>query len=189
MKSEVTIPYSPTEPLDNETQEQVVSAVQEKIVIQPIIQPIQVQGEESLITWASYTPEPSFEEIITPAESWTWQNIAKPIQAKGVKVYNEVVPINEVRPQEYVVMSVDNEIRDIGFADNTNYNEESFIILTIQGHGNTFENWVVEASKFTHEILRGYRERGIVHSISNRKIGFDETTQMLSQTISFWLVY
>lgn len=195
-KDKIILPPLETPPqaaeslIPSETQEQVKDLIAEKIVIQPIVQPIQVQSDEQLKPqFQTFTADPQFEEVATYAETWTWQNIAQPIIARGVKVYNDNIPENEIRPREYVVMSVDDQVQDINFADNRNQNEESLVTLIIQGFGNTFDNWVVEISNFIHELLRGFREQGKVHSIVNRNIGIDETTQTLSRTINFWLVY
>lgn len=179
-----------TPSLSETEQSEIVDAIQEKIIIQPIIQPIQTQTVELLIPqFQTFTADPQFEEIATYAETWNWENVAKPIIAKGVTVYNDNIPANIVRPREYCVFTADDEVRDINFAGNKNFDEESLCTWVIQGNGNTFENWVVEISKFIHELLRGFRKQGKIHSTTNRKVGFDETTNILSRTITFWLYF
>lgn len=184
-------PQVTEQPVLNESQiQEVQQKVVEKLILPEIIQPIVVQSNEQIKPqFQLFTADPQFEEKATYAETWTWQNIALPTIAKGVKFYNDNIPADEVRPREYVVMSVDDEVRDINFANDKNNNEESFCTLIIQGLGYTFNNWVVEISKFVHGLLRDFRKKGDVHSINNRKIGFDETTQILSRTITFWLQY
>lgn len=176
----------PDSPISPETQEQVKDLITEKIVIQPIIQPVQVQGETEPVIFQTYTAEPSLAETITEAEKWAVATIAQPLIAKGVKVYNDNIPKNEVRPREYVVMSVDDEVGDIDFADNKNDRTESLVTFIIQGQGNTFNNWVVEISNLIMDILRQERTKGKVRDITNRNIGLDETTNLLSRVITVW---
>lgn len=192
MKTSIDIKPSETPPdsiISPETQEQVKDLIQEKIVIQPIVQPIQVQGETEPIVFQSYTAEPSLAETITEAEKWAVATVAQPLIAKGVTVYNDNIPAGTIRPREYVVMSVDDEVGDVDFADNKNDRTESLVTFIIQGQGNTFQNWVVEISNLIMDILRQERTKGKVRSITNRNIGIDETTNLLSRVITVFYRY
>lgn len=170
-----------TESQTSEIQHRVV----EKLILPEIIQPYRILDAEQLPPqFQLYTADPQFEEIITPAESWAWNKIALPIIAKGIKVYNDNIPPNTVRPREYVVMSVDDDITDINFSGNKNNKTESLVTFIIQGEGNTFQNWVVEISNSIMDILRKERKNGKVRNISNRNIGLDEITNLLSRVIT-----
>lgn len=190
MKTSVTIKPSTetqTETLSPEVIEQAQQAVKQEVVLQPIVQPIVYQdASEQPIKWQTYTAEPLLAETITEAEKWAVQTIAQPLIAKGVKVYNDTIPPNEVRPREYVVLSVDDEVGDIDFSDNKNERTESLVTFIIQGQGNTFQNWVVEISNLIMDILRQERTKGKIRSVTNRTVGLDETTNLLSRIISVW---
>lgn len=190
MKTSVNISPSTDTPsnsyLTPETQEKIIDVITDKIVVH-----VPVETTETAIPlFQSYTAEPLLQETITPAEAWATATVAQPLIAKGVKVYNDTPPPpSEPRPREYVVMTVDEEVNDINFAGNTNRRKESLISFIIQGQGNTFENWVVEISKLIQDILRQERTKGKVRSITNRDVGFDETSRLLSRIITVWYQY
>jgi hypothetical protein len=178
------------QPDTSELQNQVAEQIQEQVVLPPIVQPIVYNEVAQVpIQWATSNNEPAFIEQPTPAEKWVIQNIAIPVQSKGITVYNDNIPQNTVRPDTYVVIIVDEEIRDIYFAGNKNINEESLITIIIQGHNTTFDNWVVECSNYIQDLLRDFRAKGIVRNITNRNIGYDEEKQITTRTITFFYKY
>jgi hypothetical protein len=179
-----------TSELQSQIQEPIAEQVQKQVVMQPIVQPIVYRDTaDAPILWNKQKLNHSFVEQPSKAETWAWQNIAQEIEAKGITVYNDNIPQNTIRPETYVVITVDEEIQDVMFSDNKNQKRESLITCIIQGHGNTFKNLVAEVSNGIQWNLRKFREQGIVRNITNRNIGYDEDKDILTRIITFWYRY
>jgi hypothetical protein len=186
----VIVEQPPLQTDTSELQDKVAEKIQEQVILPTIVQPIVYDNVEDIpIQWNKSKLNHEFVEHPSKAETWVVENISQPLISKGIKVYNDNIPKNAVRPETYVVITVDEEIQDIMFADNRNYKRESLISCIIQGHSNTFKNLVNEVANNIQWNLREFREQGIVRNISNRNIGYDEDKDILTRIVTFFYIY
>jgi len=192
IKKEVILTPAETQPkepiIPQDAQEEIQDKISTEILptiiqpIQPVIQPI---FEQNPIQFLSTSTTKGLD-FITPAEKWAVETIGQTVASHNVTVYLGEKRIPLIRPQEYLIILINQQLGEIEFADNESGINTSQINFIVQGIGDQFES---KGEKIYFRIIRRLRrERKNNMNVFNINpigyIGWDKDANLSSWSVS-----